>query len=112
MEYLIKNAEEFIETGEDSFKKERWNAAVANFFRAIVNLCDFIIYRQIKIIPKNHTERFELLEKYFSAIYKDVSELFNKYRDSYNLRLSKSDAEIIKKYLYELKDSLETEKRT
>ena len=108
MEDLKFNAEEFEASGIDNLKKERWNAAVADFFRAISNNCDYKIYKQIKILPKNHNERFNLLEKYFPDIYQNIRDLFEKYRESYNLRLTKEDALFIKKYLDELKSNLET----
>lgn len=103
MEDLKINAIEFESSGEDNLKKSRWNAAVADFFRAISNNCDYIIYKQIKIAPKNHNERFNLLEKYFPKIYSDIRNLFEKYRESYTLRLSKEDALTIRRYLHEIK---------
>jgi len=106
MEDLKLNAMEFESSGEDNLKKERWNAAVADFFRAISNNCDYLIYKQIKIIPKNHNERFNLLEKYFPKVYKNIRTLFEKYRESYNIRLSKEDALFLKKHLNELKSNI------
>ena len=103
MNEILENAEEFLASGEDNIKKERWNAAVSDFFKAISNFCDYIIYREMKIITKNHTERFDLLKKYFKEIYKNVIFLFEIYRKSYNLRLKKEDAAAIKNYAYELK---------
>jgi len=104
MNELLKNIEEFLQSGEDNLKKERFNAAVSDFFKAIVILRDFMIYKEIKILPKNHKERFSLLEKYFDKIYENVSALFKIYIESYNLRLGKEDANKIKSYAYELKN--------
>ncbi len=104
MEGLLKNIEEFLQSGEDNLKKERFNAAVSDFFKAIAILCDYIIYKEIKILPKNHNERFSLLRTYFRDIYSKVSQLFRHYTDSYNLRSTKEDAEKIKSYAYELKN--------
>jgi len=104
MDDLKRNANEFEESGIDNLKKERWNAAVADFFRAISNTCDYIIYKKIKILPKNHNERFNILERYFKEIYINLKDLFKMYRDSYNIRMKKEDAEEVKKYLNELKN--------
>ena len=103
MEELLENAEEFLDSGEDNFKKQRWNAAVSDFFKSISNFCDYIIYKEIKIFPKNHNERFEFLKKYFTSIHNEVVKLFRVYRDSYNLRLKREDAEAVKEYAYEIK---------
>lgn len=104
MEEILENAKEFLASGEDNLKKERWNAAASDFFKAISNLCDFLIYKEMKIITKNHNERFELLRKYFKEIYSKVMLLFQTYRKSYNLRLKKEDARAVKNYAYELKN--------
>jgi len=104
MEELLKNVYEFLESGEENLKKERYNASVSNYFKAIVILCDYLIYRDIKIIQKNHNERFSLLGKYFKEIYSNVSEYFKTYTKSYNLRLKKDDAIKVRNYANELKD--------
>ncbi|MBI2630002.1 hypothetical protein HYW76_02785 [Candidatus Pacearchaeota archaeon] len=104
MEELLKNAQEFLESGEDNIKKQRFSPAVSDFFKAIVIFCDYLIYKEIKIIPKNHADRFSLLEKYFSEIYIKISELFKLYTQSYNLRLKIEDAVKLKNYAHELRN--------
>src|SRR3989338_5629830 len=97
---LRKNLYFFV----DNLVKERFSVAVSDFFKAIAIFCDYIIYKEIKILPKNHNERFSLLSNYFKDIYNNVSEFFKKYTESYNLILGRKDAEIIKNYAYELKN--------
>ena len=103
-EELLKNVDEFIESGNENLKKERYNASVSDYFKSIVILCDYFIYKEIKILPKNHNERFSLLKKYFKEVYNKVSKLFKIYTDSYNLRLDKKDAEKVKNYANELRN--------
>lgn len=110
MEELIDNAKEFIDSGEENIIKERFNVAVSDFFKAIVILCDYLIYREIKIIPKNHSERFSTLQKYFKDIYEKVSSFFKTYTKSYNLRLGKKEAEELKNYAHELKNFILSKK--
>jgi len=104
MEELLKNVNEFLESEEDNLNKKRFNAAVSDFFKAIVILCDYLIYREIKIMPKNHNQRFSLLERYFKKIYEKVSELFETYTKSYNLRLEEKEAIKLKNYANALKN--------
>ncbi len=110
MEELLKNVDEFLESGEDNLKKKRFNAAVSDFFKAIVILCDYLIYREIKAVPKNHAERFSILETHFKEIYGEVSLLFKTYTKSYNLRLSEADAIKLRKYANGLKDHINNKK--
>jgi len=111
MEELLENARESFESAEDDLLKKRYNSAVASFFRAIANMCDYLIYLDMKIISKNHNERFNLLKKYFPEIYGKVFALFGKYRDSYNLRLSEKDAGEVKKYAIELEEFIRNKKK-
>jgi len=100
---LLNNVNEFLNSGEDNINKKRFNAAVSDFFKAIVISCDYLIYKEIKTLPKNHNERFSLLKNYFKQIYAEVSDLFKTYTDSYNFRLREEDATKLKKYANELK---------
>ena len=103
MEELLKNINEFLDSGEENLNKKRFNAAVSDFFKAIVISCDYLIYKEIKIMPKNHNQRFSLLKSYFNKVYEKVSGLFKIYTKSYNLRLKEEDAIKLKNYSYELK---------
>jgi uncharacterized protein (UPF0332 family) len=110
MEELIENADEFLASAEDNLAKGRYNASVSDFFKAIANLCDYSIYKEIKLLPKNHNERFGLLRIHFKEIYEKLSDLFQLYRESYNLRLKKEDALKLKRYAYELKEFIHSKK--
>lgn len=105
-EELLSNIDEFLDSGNDNLEKNRYNAAVSDFFKTIVVCCDFIIYKNIKAIPKNHNDRFSLLKKYFGDIYNEVSKLFVLYTKSYNLRLTKKDAVNVRSYANELRDKV------
>lgn len=103
MEELLNNADEFLESAKENLKKNRFNASVSDFFKAIVILCDYIIYKEIKTVPKNHNDRFSLLRIHFPEIYRKVSSLFSVYTDSYNLRLGKKEAKTLQEYADELR---------
>jgi uncharacterized protein (UPF0332 family) len=110
MEELKDNINEFLTSGKENLEKDRHNAAVSDFFKAIVISCDYLIYKEIKILPKNHGQRFSLLEKYFKKVYSKVSELFKTYTESYDLRLKKEDAIKLQDYANELKNLISNKK--
>lgn len=101
---ILENAEESLESTQDDLDKNRFNSTISSFFRAIANFCDYLIYKEIKIFPKNHGERFTPLEKYFPELNDQVREVFEKYRETYNLRLTKEDALKVKGKTYEIQD--------
>ena len=103
MERLIENVDEFLEAGKENLEKKRFNVATSDFFKSIVIICDYLIYREIKRLPKNHNDRFNLLSIYFKEIHKKVSELFELYVKSYNLKISKEDVLKLQEYANELR---------
>lgn len=111
MEHLKENAKEFFESGEDNLKKLRLNAATSDFFKSIVVSCDYLIYREIKRLPKNHGDRFSILERYFPEIYKIVSGLFKPYTNSYNLKSTKLEAEKFREYAKRIEEFIRNKER-
>ena len=105
-EELLDNIKEFLESGRENLEKRRYNAAVSDFFKAIVIVCDYLIYQEIKILPKNHNDRFNLLKKYFEDIYSEISSLFKIYTKSYNLRMGKKDVIKLQRYANELRNKI------
>jgi len=112
MEHLLLNANEFFESGQDNLIKNRFNAATSDFFKSIVVFCDYLIYTEIKRLPKNHSDRFVLLERYFPDIYAVVFKLFKPYTNSYNLISTKEDANKFKEYAKQLKEFIRSKKET
>jgi uncharacterized protein (UPF0332 family) len=112
MKQLLINAMEFLDSAEDSFKKRRFNASASDFFKTIVVFCDYLVYKEIKRLPKNHADRFNLLEIYFKDIHKNVKLLFKIYTGSYNLRSTKEDVIKLRDYANELNDIVFNKKRS
>ncbi len=110
MEQLIKNAQEFLDSGNENLLKKRFNASVSDFFKAIVIFCDYLIYADIRIMPKNHKNRFDLLQTYFKDVYEKVSDLFKTYIKTYNLNLRENEAVKLKNYANELKEFISNKK--
>ena len=112
MNAILDNAKEFLESANDNEVKKRYNVAVSDYFKAIVIYCDAIIYEQRKMLPKNHSERFDILKNYFPELYSLISPLFRHYTDSYNNKLSQKDVEVMKKNAAKIKGIAESFKKT
>ena len=72
--FSLKELKEIIEedlnAGEEEYKKGRYNISSIAFFKAIVGICDYLIYRERGILPSNHTKRFDILRKYYPQLMK------------------------------------------
>lgn len=96
LDIIKKNFSEFLEIANYSFKKEKYNSAVTLYYKALVELCDIVLYEKTGKIDANHKERFELLKQNAPELYSISSKLFRFYRDSYNKEISKTIAIQIK----------------
>ena len=100
---LSNNFKDFLNSANDELEKKRYNPAVSSYFKAIAILCDLKIYQERKLLPKNHQERFLFLQTHFPETYQILSSLFEKYRNSYNLRMKQEDALNLKENAEKLK---------
>lgn len=100
---LLDNFKEFIASAERDFSEKRYNPAISSYFKAIAILCDYIIYNERGLLPKNHNERFLFLQLHFKEAYDIISPLFKEYTDSYNLRIQKEQVMGLKESVEKLK---------
>jgi len=100
---LLSNFKDFLGSANDELNKKRYNPAVSSYFKAIAILCDWKIYKERGLLPKNHSERFFILKNNFPEAYSLINPLFKEYRESYNMRMEKKDALMLKENVEKLK---------
>lgn len=96
MDELLKTFIEEYEGAQEQLDKERYKNATILFSKALFALCDSIIESSLKKLPKNHTERFRILEQHFPEIYETVDNIFGHYTDAYSKPVLKEACEKIK----------------
>lgn len=100
---IIKNFNEFYSLAKIAFETKKLNAAVTLYYKALVELCDLYLLRNINKIGATHTERFSLLKKVNPKLYAISSKLFRFYRDSYSKEISSVIARSVKENVEETK---------
>lgn len=100
---LLANFKEFLQSAERDLQEKHYNPAISSYFKAIVILCDYSIYKERSLLPKNHRERFLFLELHFKEAYNLISPLFKEYTDSYNTRIQKDQVIKLKENVEKLK---------
>ena len=68
-EILTKTAQEYFNSAEDEFNKQRFNSAVVLYFKSIVAVIDYYILEKTGNTPSSHTERFRITQNKFPEIY-------------------------------------------
>lgn len=72
-------------------------SATILYFKTLFAVQDYILLTKIGQSPKDHNERFRLLEKYFPESYVKLDKEFSTYRDTYSKIISKEICDRIKK---------------
>ena len=103
---LLANFGEYRQTGNESLKSKKYNSAANEFFKAFITLCDIAIYRKLKLLPDSHEDRFRILRTNFPEIYRADVSLFDVYRRTYKLRLSREEVKLLQDGVAELAKKL------
>jgi len=101
-ELLKQNINEFLEEAERTSKSGSFNTAATIYFKALAVIADLFILRQKGFIPKNHAERFRILEESYMEIYILLNRDFPIYQQSYRIKLTREHSEVLKKDVKQL----------
>jgi len=106
LEELKVNAQEYIEDADYLYEKGHYNSALNLYFKALVAICDYIVLRDSGKLPRNHNERFRILEERYPEIYDIVDFHFNNYRKAYLMIATKEWVEVLKNDVHTLYSQL------
>jgi len=94
----------------DQFSKKNYKNAVILLSKALFALSDIIIFSRLNKLPKNHSERFRILEGHFNDVYVIVDEIWSSYTDSYSKPALKETCEGIKDAIKKINNITELSK--
>jgi hypothetical protein len=106
---LLANFKEYYQIGLYGLTNKKYNSSANEFFKAFITLCDIAIYRKLKILPNDHTDRFTILKINFPKLFKIDNSLFDVYRRTYKLRISSQEVKQIQKGVIDVAKTLNIE---
>ncbi len=65
-------------------KAGKLKSSVILLSKALFALCDYIILKKYSKLPKNHSERFRILELKEKKVFLEVDSAWSKYTDTYS----------------------------
>ncbi len=92
---LLENVQEFKKESEKAKADNAYNSAVTLCFKAVAVLVDLFLLKKEGFIPKNHTERFEILRAKHKQVYLVLDKIFPLYQQSYRLKMGLQQLEVI-----------------
>ena len=93
---LKENIKKFIKSAAIVYNTGDFTSSSILYFKAFFAVLDLVILKKIGKTPKDHSERFRILESEFSNLYFSLDKLYYIYRNSYNLIINKYDCDKIK----------------
>lgn len=105
MDQLKELEETFIEEYEsakllEGLKKDKSTTILLS--KALFALLDYIILAKYNNLPKNHTERFRILENKEPKTYSLVDSVWSKYTNTYSKPSSKESINLLKNVIMEV----------
>ena len=97
MKELQENIQRLWRSAELIYKDGDYTSSTILYFKCIFGIMDLIIYQKLRVIPKDHTERFEILKEDFPKYYLILDKIYSIYRDTYSNRIEKEKCEGVKK---------------
>lgn len=87
MDQLKELEMSFVEEYESALllvKHSRNKSATILFSKSLFALVDYMLFLKYNKLPKNHAERFRILEKKEPEIYPLIDSVWSKYTDTYS----------------------------
>lgn len=97
MNNLLDNIKCFWASAEAVYKLKDYTSATILYFKCLFALLDILLLKSLKKTPKDHTERFRMLQEFFPELYLTLDRLFMIYRDTYSLIIEKSKCDEVRK---------------
>ena len=96
---LKNNINTFFTSAELVFNNKDYTSATILYLKTLFVALDLKIFRKNKSTPKDHTERFKILKKYFPEEYKLLDKYFPIYQSTYSTTVDKEIYEELRKYV-------------
>jgi uncharacterized protein (UPF0332 family) len=96
MNELLENARKFLNSANLVYRSADYTSATTLYFKALFVILDNIIIVAQGKSPKDHADRFRILEKSFPELYRLLDKYYPIYRDTYSLSIRKEICDEIK----------------
>jgi len=105
-EEIRSNAYSLLNSADLVYNIKDYTGATILYFKALFIMLDIIILEKEGKTPKDHSERFRILQINFPDLYDILDEYYSIYRDTYSSKIDKETCDkirenvkkIIKKY--------------
>lgn len=96
---LLENIKTFWKSAELVYQAQDYTSATILYFKCWFVILDYALFKKLRKTPKDHIERFRLLEAHFPQHYRIIDKYFGVYRDTYSLFIEKEKCNEVRKHV-------------
>lgn len=96
---LLKNIKTFFASAELVYKTKDYTSATILYFKCLFVTCDYFLFKKLGKTPKDHTERFRMLQDILPDLYVILDKYFLIYRDTYSLSIEKEKCDEVRRHV-------------
>jgi len=89
----------FKHSADQIYSLGDYTSATILYFKTWFALQDYALLEKTGSSPKDHSERFRMLQKEFPDMYQEVDKEFSMYRDTYSKVIPKQECDRIKRII-------------
>lgn len=93
---LIANIKSFLNSADTIYELKDYTSATTLYFKAVFVVFDYLILKATGKIPKDHTERFRILQQNFPELYVFLDKAFPIYKKTYSYTTDKETCDWVK----------------
>ena len=93
----------FWKSADVVYKRRDYTSATILYFKCFFVMLDCIIFRKLRKTPKDHTERFRILETDFPGLYEILDKYYPLYRDTYSITIEKDSCDEVRENVAKIK---------
>ncbi|MEW6329307.1 MAG: hypothetical protein AB1468_04270 [Candidatus Micrarchaeota archaeon] len=96
---LRRNIRSFFNSARIVYETGDFTSAFILYFKTLVAISDYVLLVKGLGVPKDHNERFRMLEQNIPELYRIVDRYFTFYRSSYSTSVSKKICDEVVSYV-------------
>lgn len=93
---IRENIRSFLKSAQLVYKSSDFTSATILYFKTLFVIFDLLILRRLGKTPKDHGERFRILESNYSDLYIILDKIYPIYRNTYTAKINKETADMVK----------------
>ena len=93
---LTENIKKILSSADLVYSNKDFTSATILYFKTVFSVIDLIILISEGKTPKDHTERFRILENSYPNLYEFLDKYFKIYRDTYSISIDKEICDKVK----------------